>query len=138
MKKDVSAEGTSAPTALRLFLALSKMAEENVQLTASELCIRAGVSRTALYAYHVEVVALLNTLKSRRNVVERPAEVLTALQMENDRLANQVTQIASVVDHYYTAWQEVSGLLRRRESELVDLRRKANPKITTISDNALG
>ena len=41
-----------------------------------------------------------------------------------------MAKLATLVDHYFAAWQETSrSPLRRRERELADLRRTVKPKL---------
>ena len=57
---------------------------------------------------------------------------LEQLSNDNDALKLQLSQLAALVDHYFAAWQEVSNLLKRRESELSDLRKKNKSKVIVI------
>ena len=64
-----------------------------------------------------------------------PASARRALQQlrdENEDLCQQVTNLASLVDHYFAAWQEASSMLQRRERELADLRKTAKTKLASI------
>ena len=100
--------------------------------TASALCEIAGISRNALYRYHVDIVHELHKLQRRRHREPGPAKrVLQQLRDESAGLRVQVTQLAALVDHYFTAWQECNTLLQRRERELADLR-KQDKKLASI------
>lgn len=57
---------------------------------------------------------------------------LQRLRDENEDLGQQVTNLASLVDHYFAAWQEASSMLQRRERELADLRKSTKPKLVSI------
>ncbi len=122
-------------TAQRLREALAELASINPTEvpTASVLCERVGVSRTALYRYHPDVVHELRELQQRRCPDQRPARrEIQALRDEANALRLQLAQVAALVDHYFSAWQETSSLLQRRERELADLRQSAKPKVVPI------
>lgn len=122
-------------TAQRLREALAELASINPTEvpTASALCERVGVSRTALYRYHPDVVHELRELQQRRCPDQRPARrEIQALRDEANALRLQLAQVAALVDHYFSAWQETSSLLQRRERELAELRQSAKPKVVPI------
>lgn len=50
----------------------------------------------------------------------------------NDELHQQAARLAAMVDNYFTAWQEASSVLARRERELAELRRSVKPKLVGI------
>lgn len=119
----------------RLHEALAELASSNTTEapTASALCERVGVSRTTLYRYHPDVVHELRELQQRRCPDQRPARrELQALRDEVNALRLQLAQVAALVDHYFSAWQETSSLLQRRERELADLRQSTKPKVVPI------
>lgn len=119
----------------RLRQALVAMANDGAILTASALCEKAEISRNALYRYHPDVVQELHQLQHlcRRepNLAKRRLE---QLRNDNDALKLQVSQLAALVDHYFSAWQEVSNLLKRRENELSDLRKMNKSKVVAIQN----
>ncbi|AMP06135.1 hypothetical protein [Collimonas pratensis] len=126
-------ESALPSSAQRLFQALAAMAGDGVELTASALCERAGISRNALYRYNPEIVQLLHKLKKKE--VDTTAEtkhLIAALRSENDALRLQITQIAALVDHYFAAWQDASELLKRRESDLTHLRKSNNTELVSV------
>jgi hypothetical protein len=116
-------EGTSVAERLRAALArLSADAESAPSATA--LCELAGVSRTALYRYHADILGLLHTLQnSFRRGRRVDQSILEKLRQENQTLRRQQAEIASLADHYFSAWQEATLLLQRREKDLAALRR---------------
>jgi AcrR family transcriptional regulator len=121
--EEVGADGTSAAERLRQALAMLS-ADPSSSPSATALCEIAGVSRTALYRYHSDILDLLRTVQNRlrrRKGVEQLA--LERLRLENQTLRLQQAEIASLVDHYFAAWQEATSLLRRREQDLAALRR---------------
>lgn len=133
MSKIRRADAPVFSTEIFLYRALSEMVEQNAELTASALCTRVGISRTALYRYHTGVVALLNFLKNRKQLEIDPLSTkISALVSEKDMLMHQVSQIASLVDHYYGAWKEVTDLLKRKEDEIIHLRRSASRQIISV------
>ena len=130
-----TADPTSSPPAQRLRDALVRLTADNTSEapTASALCALAGVSRNALYRYHPDILQELHELQRRRH--RDPGSTRRALQQlrdENEDLCQQVTHLASLVDHYFAAWQEASSMLQRRERELADLRKSAKTKPVSI------
>lgn len=117
----------------RLRQALVAMANDGAIPTASALCEKAAISRNALYRYHPDVVHELHQLQHlRRRDPSLAKRRLEKLRTDNDALKLQVSQLAALVDHYFSAWQEVSNLLKRRESELCDLRKKHKSKLVVM------
>lgn len=97
--------------------------------SASALCEQVGISRTTLYRYHDDILGQLRTLrKQRRREPELNRSMLQKLRKENEVLRRQQAKIASLVDHYFAAWQEASSLLQRRDEELASLRKSINVK----------
>lgn len=117
----------------RLRHALVAMANDGAMPTASALCEKAAISRNALYLYHQDVVHELHQLQQlRRREPSLAKRRLEQLRNDNDALKLQVSQLAALVDHYFSAWQEVSNLLMRRENELSDLRKKNKSKLVVM------
>lgn len=120
-------------TELVLYRGLTTILLDGGKLTASELCSRCGISRAALYRYYPGIVAILNGLKSAAKIQASPERHGTVtLRAENDALVLQVAQIASLVDHYYCALQETTGLLRRRENDLANIRRSSIQNLAIV------
>ncbi len=61
----------------------------------------------------------------------RPQPLCASSPAENRELRDQVTALATLVDHYFAAWQETRTLLERRERELTELRRNIKPKLVS-------
>lgn len=102
-------------------------------LTATTLCELAEVSRNALYRYHPDMLLALQRAQLRHGGHQAPAKREVAqVRAENAALREQVTKLAALVDHYYSAWKESSTLLARRERELSDLRRNVKPRVVPI------
>jgi AcrR family transcriptional regulator len=71
----------------------------------SALCALAGVSRNALYRYHPDILQELHALQRQRH--RDPGSARHAQQQlrhENEDLCHQVTNLASLVDHYFAAY----------------------------------
>jgi AcrR family transcriptional regulator len=135
MASESTADPTSRPPDQRLRDALVRLTADNTPEapTASALCALAGVSRNALYRYHPDILQELHKLQRQRN--RDPGSARRALQQlrdENKDLCQQVTHLASLVDHYFAAWRETSSTLQRRERELADLRKSAKTKLVSI------
>lgn len=127
-----NAEPAAATAAQRLRRALQELASrEGAGVpTATALCELAGVSRNALYRYHVDVLGELHLLQHRLHQRgANPRQTLQQLRSENEKLQSQVRKLAALVDHYFAAWQEASSMLQRRERELSNLRRGVKPRI---------
>jgi len=135
MASPSTADPTSRPPAQRLRDALVRLTADNTPEapTASALCALAGVSRNALYRYHPDILQELHELQRQRHCDPGSARrALQQLRDENKDLCHQVTFLASLVDHYFAAWQEASSMLLRRERELADLRKSTKPKVVSI------
>jgi hypothetical protein len=57
---------------------------------------------------------------------------LLRLRQEANDLRLHTTKLAALVDHYFAAWQETCSLLQRRERELADVRRNAQPRVVRV------
>jgi AcrR family transcriptional regulator len=99
--------------------------------TISELCRLAGVSRNAIYRYHPTILATLRRLQGRS---ADPAGQWSRSTHAVDyaRLQDQLSKLAALVDHYYSAYRETRTLLDRRDRQLAELRRKLNSAPTAI------
>lgn len=124
MTKEKIDNSNEQSSSQRLVQVLNEVSDSGGTLTASVLCERAGLSRTALYRYHPEIVEQLRDLQGQRGseAIRSKLEV-KCLKDENHALALQLTQLAGLVDHYYSAWQDAESLLKRLERELGDLRK---------------
>lgn len=135
MASTSTADSASRPAAQRLRDALVRVAADNTPEapTASALCALAGVSRNALYRYHSDILQELHELQRQRHRDPPSARcALQQLRAENDDLRQQVTNLASLVDHYFAAWQEASSMLQRRQRDLAELRKGAKPKLVPL------
>jgi len=134
-----TADPSGRPPAQRLRDALAELGADTKPAapTASALCELAGVSRNALYRYHPDILHELHKLQRRRRRDPGPAErELQQLRDENEDLRQHVAKLATLVDHYFAAWQESSSLLRRRERELADLRKTSKSNVVSIRKDA--
>jgi hypothetical protein len=134
---DSNAELAAATAAQRLRRALQELAsrEGTGVPTATALCELAAVSRNALYRYHTDVLHELHKLQHQQH--HPPAEADKALQRlrnENEELHCHMSKLAALVDHYFSAWQEASSMLQRRERELSELRRGVRPKVIELRE----
>jgi AcrR family transcriptional regulator len=102
--------------------------------TATALCERAGISRNALYRYHRDILSELHKLQeySRRQISNLPQQRLQQLSDENRALKHDIAELASLVDHYFSAWQECNSALQRRDRELVELRSKTKHRVVSL------
>lgn len=121
-------------TAERLQNALSQLIDEHASdknpstFTATALCRRAGISRNTLYRYHRNVLYQLHKLQHKHARDATPTQqAFAALRDENTAQRTQLCQLAALVDHYFAAWSESQTLLKRREAELVSLRKQSKP-----------
>jgi len=94
-------------------------------VTVTELCRLAEVSRNSLYRDYPDVLNKFHQHQTqcRKVPVSAIADRLRQLREENAVQRKQLAQLAALVDHYWLAYQEASGMLARRERELADLRR---------------
>jgi hypothetical protein len=93
--------------------------------TVAELCRLANVSRNSLYRYHTPILQDFRKHhprgpKSAQAKAQKSAE---QRRTENVALREDISKLAALVDHYYTAFQESHILLERRDRELAELRR---------------
>lgn len=103
-------------------------------LTATTLCERADISRNALYRYHPDVVQALHAAQQKHS--PRPAcdrRAARQLRQDNADLREQLAKMASLVDHYFAAWQEMRLLLQRRDREVAELRSDAKTRVVSIA-----
>ncbi len=81
---------------------------------------------------HPDVLEELHKLQRQQGGDPGPAKQGDhQLREENRELRDQVTALATLVDHYFAAWQETRTLLERRERELTELRRNIKPKLVS-------
>jgi hypothetical protein len=94
----------------------------------------ANVSRNSLYRYHPEVLSVLRDHPDRRGSGSPgAADTRPALNAELAILHDQVPMLAALVDHYYAAYSEAQALLRRRDPELAELRRRIDSKVIRLA-----
>ena len=124
---------TRPHTSARLREALSLL-ETDDKITVSKLCSLAHISRNTLYKYHPEILIEVQQLKARAkaNEAAKPTDPCR-LSAKNKELGLQISQLVSLVDHYFAAWQETSALLRRRDRELAEVRRELGVQLKTIT-----
>ena len=99
--------------------------------TLSELCRLAGVSRNSVYRYYPSILAALR-VQQGRPPDEGSKSCVSPLTADNALLKDQLSKLVALVDHYYTAYREVLGLLERREKEIAALRRRLGARPTPI------
>ena len=113
----------------RLTQALETLSQRNQRparpATVAELCRLAKVSRNSLYRYHAAILQALRKHhprgpKSAQAKAQKSAE---QRRIENIALREDISKLATLIDHYYTAFQESRVLLERRDRELAELRR---------------
>ena len=133
MKLPQTTRQKSPPSAERLHLAIAAMADADEAPTASALCVKAKLSRNALYRYHPEALAELRELQKRRRGPASANEgEIKKLQTDNDALKLKLGQLAALVDHYFGAWREASASLDRCEKQLSELRRSSVSKLGAV------
>jgi len=136
MTDQAKESGGEGSTAERLRVALAQLSADNESApSATTLCELAGVSRTALYRYHPDILELLHAIQNsfrRGQRVDQSA--FEKLRQENQVLRRQQAQIVSLADHYFAAWHEAPNLLQRREQDLAALRKilAAKPLVLKI------
>lgn len=126
MARISTADSTEVPVARRLRDALLRMTadDSDVPPTVKALCESAGVSRTALYRYHPDILIEVQRLQVRRQRRPNPSMLeLQQLRADNQNLRQELCMVAALVDHYFAAWQECQTLVDRRDRELAELRR---------------
>jgi hypothetical protein len=124
----------------RLTEALETLAQQDKgttqtqKITVTELCRLASVSRNSLYRYHTTSLRTLRKLQCRRPIVTESKAVKSDEQrrIENVALHACISKLAALADHYYAAYRETSALLRRRDGELAELRRKVKLTPTVV------
>jgi hypothetical protein len=104
------------------------------KLTVTELCRLATVSRNSLYRYHTTSLKTLRKLQCRRPSAMESKAVKSdeRRRVENVALHEYISKLAALVDHYYAAYRETSALLRRRDGELAELRRRVKLTPTVV------
>jgi hypothetical protein len=102
-------------------------------ITITELCQFAGVSRNSLYRYHRPILADLAKHQRRGARARRKTrELADRRRLEKGALLDRIGKLAALVDHYYAAYRETVALLERRERDLAELRRRIEPALITV------
>jgi AcrR family transcriptional regulator len=116
----------------RLSEALSTLTttEATHRATVSTLCRLAGVSRNTLYRYYPDVAAAVCRLRRCGGTHRRRLQqnTLKSVRWELTQLRTQLSQLATLAHHYFTAAEELRALLVRRDRELAALRDSVRPK----------
>jgi len=101
--------------------------------TIAELCRLAHVSRNSVYRYYPGILAKLKHHRApgHRDEPTR-ARTFSSPHVESTELHDQITKMAALVDHYYSAYREVRALLERRERELAELRRARSTNLAAV------
>jgi AcrR family transcriptional regulator len=104
------------------------------KVTVTELCRLANVSRNSLYRYHTTSLRTLRKLQCRRPSVMESKAIKSdeRRRVENVALHEYISKLAALVDHYYARYRETSALLRRRDGELAELRRRVQLTPTVV------
>ena len=139
MAKDRHDERTTRPrrrgmAQARLMQALETLTQRNQPparaATVAELCRLANVSRNSLYRYHPTILQALRKHHPRgpKSVQAKAQKSAEQQRDENVALREDISKLAALVDHYYTAFQESRILLERRDRELAELRRRLSSR----------
>jgi hypothetical protein len=139
MVKKPRNERTKRPTRrgmahMRLTQALETLTKPNQRptrpATVAELCRLAKVSRNSLYRYHTPILQALRKHHPRgpKSAQAKAKKSAEQRRTENVALREDISKLAALVDHYYTAFQESRVLLERRDRELAELRRGLNSR----------
>ena len=104
------------------------------KVTVTELCRLANVSRNSLYRYHTTSLRTLRKLQCQRPSATQSKAVKSdeRRRIENAALHACISKLAALVDQYYAAYRETSALLRRRDGELAELRRRVKLTPTVV------
>ena len=121
--------------AKRLRSSLNSLLEANPDScpTVAKLCEVAGVSRNSVYRYHRDILDELSSRKAsaprRRNDLD-----LEIARLRNDvaTLKERTTQLATLVDRYYSAWRESEDAVLRLNREISEIRRANVIKIGVV------
>jgi len=126
----------TTPAATRLKEALKRLTasagDRAPRATVSELCRLAEVSRNTLYRYHAPILATLRHHQPRKSSRTKARRAAEHRLRENERLRQQATQLATLVDHYFAAYREATTLLERRERELAHLRKQRPARLALV------
>lgn len=144
VKRAAAARTTSQPAKQRLADALSALASVPARAadrpTVSSLCRLAGVSRNTLYRYYPDMVEAVRRLR-RRGGACRQTVLQNSLSTQRSELAmlrGQLAQLATLVDHYHAATEELRALLARRDRDLATLRARGQPTLARMDRSTQG
>jgi hypothetical protein len=118
----------------RLTQALETLGQRNQRparpATVAELCRLAKVSRNSLYRYHTPILQALRKHHPRgpKSAQAKAKKSAEQRRTENVALREDISKLAALVDHYYTALQDSHILLERRDRELAELRRRLSSR----------
>ena len=97
----------------------SNAAQSNTRfINVAGICRDANISRNSLYRYHPDAVSRIRALQVKyRNLretyaTERESELRKKVAALEDRLA----KMTSLVDHYFSAYQEAKEATRRQDN----------------------
>jgi hypothetical protein len=122
----------------RLTQALETLSQRNHRparpVTVAELCRLAKVSRNSLYRYHTAILQALrkNHPRGPKSAQAKARKSAEQRRTENVAFRGDISKLAALVDHYYTAFQESRILLERRDRELAELRRRLNSRPVSL------
>lgn len=102
------------------------------RVTVAELCRVANVSRNSLYRYHAPILAAFRRRQDPKSARTRARRSADRYRSESALLRERLTKLATLVDHYFAAYREVSVLLERRDRELTLLRRQLALRRATL------
>lgn len=134
-----NAKPPQKPAAVRLRDAFDKLVHSDRggrvrrDITITELCHLAGVSRNSLYRYHRTILAdLANHQRRGARARRKTRELADQRRLENAALLDRIGKLTALVDYYYAAYRETAALLERRERDLAELRRQRAPRLITV------
>jgi hypothetical protein len=92
------------------------------------------VSRNSLYRFHTTILKALRKHQSGRPGVaeSRARKSDEQRRIDNVALREHISTLVALVDHYYTAYQETSTLVERRDRELAQSRRRFKVRPTVV------
>jgi AcrR family transcriptional regulator len=98
----------------------------------ADLCEAAGISRTALYRYHRDVLEEVRRRRGIQQPVPSESKSYEMLREENNQLRAQLSQVAALVDHYFRAYEEAVAALEHKEAEMANMRKWARERPAPI------
>ena len=93
-------------------------------VTVAAVSRHAGISRTCLYESYPQIIERIHERRASARAAPPQTRLIEELRAELKDKKRLVQHLIALVDHYAVAYQESQAMLKQRDREMADLRRR--------------